>query len=320
MTRPPPPAFYLTVGEAVTCLTFTSSHLVVGTALGNIKIYCCKSWQLVTSIETFSKGVLWLSIVEEGRETKIICQGRFEGLKIFKCEGHDWDIWNEIALHCITHQGFCKGLLLTSEEEVIACPSGQGGLMVARLVEEVIRPLASLSREGAGTLMAVARMDEEKILVGWENGEVVVWQWRSNEEKAMVDLHSKVGTVMALTWDPVKQRGVVVGSEARVVVVDDHLQVLGEREVVNAGMGSALVRDDSTIMVTGGWDSRVRVFSWKNPAKLKPLAVLDFHTEAVEAMVFSKGRLEVGRLSGKRLIAAGGKDGKVSLWDIYSDC
>ena len=84
MTRPPPPAFYLTVGEAVTCLTFTSSHLVVGTALGNIKIYCCKSWQLVTSIETFSKGVLWLSIVEEGRETKIICQGRFEGVKIIK--------------------------------------------------------------------------------------------------------------------------------------------------------------------------------------------------------------------------------------------
>ena len=102
-------------------------------------------------------------------------------------------------------------------------------------------------------------------------------------------------------------------------MVDDHLQVLGAREVVNAGMGSALVREDSTIMVTGGWDSRVRVFSWKNPAKLKPLAVLDFHTEAVEAMAFSKGRLEVGRLAGKRLIAAGGKDGKVSLWDIYSD-
>ena len=111
----------------------------------------------------------------------------------------------------------------------------------------------------------------------------------------------------------------IVGSEARLVVVDTSLQVVGQREVVNPGMGAALVRDDSSIMVTGGWDARLRVFSWKKPEKLKPLAVLDFHSEPVEAMAFSKGRSEEGRLAGKRLLAAGGKDGKVSLWDIYSD-
>ena len=111
----------------------------------------------------------------------------------------------------------------------------------------------------------------------------------------------------------------VAGSEARLVVVDANLQAIGERDVVNSGIGAALVRDDSSILVTGGWDSRLRVFSWKRPARLKPLAVLDFHSEAIEAMAFSKGRIQEGRLVGKRLVAAGGKDGKVSLWDIYSD-
>jgi len=319
---PPPPTFYLTVGEAVTYLVFTRSFLVVGTTQGNIKIYCCKSWQLVTSIEAFTRGILWLAMVGEGIEARMICQGRFEGVKVLRCEDPEWVKWKEIASHCITHQGFCKGLLLTQdndEGEVVACPSGQGSLMVARLVGEVIRPLASLAREGAGTLMAVADIGEGRILAGWENGVVVVWQWKTQKEEAMVDLHCQVGTVMALAWDPVKGRGVIVGSEARLVVVDTSLQVVGQREVVNPGMGAALVRDDSSIMVTGGWDARLRVFSWKKPEKLKPLAVLDFHSEAVEAMTFSKGRVEEGRLAGKRLVAAGGKDGKVSLWDIYSD-
>ena len=319
---PPPPTFYLTVGEAVTCLVFTRSHLVVGTAVGNIKLYCCKSWQLVASLQAFSRGILWLALVGEGIGAKMICQGRFEGVKVLRSEDEKWVKWKEVTSHCITHQGFCKGLFLAQEEDrgdVVACPSGQGSLMVARMVGEVIRPLASLNKEGAGTLMAVVDMGGGRILAGWENGVVVVWQWSNQREEAMVDLHCKVGTVMALAWDPAKERGVVVGSEDRLVVVDASLQVVGQRQVVNSGMGAVLVRDDSSIMVTGGWDARLRVFSWKKPEKLKPLAVLDFHSEAVEAMAFSKGRLKEGRLAGKRLVAAGGKDGKVSLWDIYSD-
>ena len=319
---PPPPTFYLTVGEAVTCLVFTRSHLVVGTAVGDIKLYCCKSWQLIASLQPFSRGILWLAMVGEGIGAKMICQGRFEGVKVLRSEDEEWVKWKEVTSHCITHQGFCKGLVLAQEEDrgdVVACPSGQGSLMVARMVGEVIRPLASLTKEGAGTLMAVVDMGGGRILAGWENGVVVVWQWSNQREEAMVDLHCKVGTVMALAWDPAKERGVVVGSEDRLVVVDASLQVVGQRQVVNSGMGAVLVRDDSSIMVAGGWDSRLRVFSWKKPEKLKPLAVLDFHSEAVEAMAFSKGRLEEGRLAGKRLVAAGGKDGKVSLWDIYSD-
>ena len=295
---------------------------MVGTTQGNIKIYCCKSWQLVSSIEVFTRGILWLAMVGEGLGARMICQGRYEGVKVLRPEDQEWMKWKEIASHCITHQGFCKGLLLTQakdEGDIVACPSGQGSLMVARLVGEVIRPMASLAKEGAGTLMAVADMGGGRILAGWENGVVVVWQWETETEAARVDLHCKVGTVMALAWDPVKERGVVVGSEACLVVVDTNLQVVGQREVINPGMGAALVRDDSSIMVTGGWDARLRLFSWKKPEKVKPLAVLDFHSEAVEALAFSKGRLEEGRLAGKRLLAAGSKDGKVSLWDIYSD-
>ena len=133
---------------------------------------------------------------------------------------------------------------------------------------------------------------------------------------------------MALAWDCGKARGLVVGSEAKLVVVGGGLEevvgssldVMGERGVINPGMGVVRVRPDSRMAVTGGWDGRVRVFSWKNPEKVKPLAVLQFHSESVECMAFS-GRLgEGGKLGGRRgVLAAGSKDGKVSLWDVYSD-
>ena len=89
--------------------------------------------------------------------------------------------------------------------------------MVVKLMGEVIRPLANLTREGAGTLMALADMGDGRILAGWENGVVLVWQWRNQREEAMEDLHSKVGTVMALTWDPVKEAGLNLISISQVI-------------------------------------------------------------------------------------------------------
>ena len=216
---PPPPSFYLTVGEAIACLVFTESHLVVGTATGLVKIYCCKSWRLVSSFEAFTRGILWVVIVGDGTGAKMMCQGRFEAVKIFSSEDQEWVKWKEIVSHCITHQGFCKGLFLAQDDggEVVACPSGQGSLMVVKLMGEVIRPLANLTREGAGTLMALADMGDGRILAGWENGVVLVWQWRNQREEAMEDLHSKVGTVMALTWDPVKEAGLNLISISQVI-------------------------------------------------------------------------------------------------------
>ena len=75
------------------------------------------------------------------------------------------------------------------------------------------------------------------------------------------------------------------------------------------------IRPDRQLVVAGGWDGRVRVFS--NTARLRPLAVLLFHSATVEALAFSRQPVAAGRLAGRNILAAGGKDGKISLWDIY---
>jgi WD40 repeat protein len=115
----------------------------------------------------------------------------------------------------------------------------------------------------------------------------------------------------------------------------------------HAGQQGIKMRSDSKIFATAGWDSRVRVYSAQS---LKELAVLKWHKEGCYALAFAKINTEeqsssASKTSGsevarnelvsrtgtslsvkeKRLLkastahwlAAGSKDGKVSLWDIY---
>jgi WD40 repeat protein len=102
----------------------------------------------------------------------------------------------------------------------------------------------------------------------------------------------------------------------------------------HAGQQSLRVRSDGRLLVTGGWDSRVRIYSTKS---LKELAVLKWHNEGVYAAGFgeileedlsaisveqSTGLVKLQRqrerqLQSKHWVVAGSKDGKVSLWEIY---
>ena len=117
------------------------------------------------------------------------------------------------------------------------------------------------------------------------------------------------------------------------------------KQTGHAGQQSLRVRCDGRILATGGWDSRIRVYSTKT---LKEVAVLKWHKEGVFAVAFGSvgdepeesgsgenekaskatsmlqtiglGCLQKQRaeqLQKKHWIAAGAKDGKVSLWEIY---
>lgn len=124
------------------------------------------------------------------------------------------------------------------------------------------------------------------------------------------------------------------------------------RKVTNtkhSGQQSLEVRSDGTIFATAGWDSKIRLYSCKT---LKELAVLKWHKDGAYAVSFSdvgppppqtdethaetqddseaqqsENAVDVSRMSVRdrrvhrvkaaHWIAAGAKDGKVSLWDMY---
>ena len=104
----------------------------------------------------------------------------------------------------------------------------------------------------------------------------------------------------------------------------------------HAGQQSLSVRADGKVFATAGWDGRVRVYTAKG---MKELAVLKWHKEGCYATAFAEilddptkvadddstvaqRQLTVSQQRAVKSqtthwLAAGSKDGKVSLWDIY---
>jgi ASTRA-associated protein 1 len=121
----------------------------------------------------------------------------------------------------------------------------------------------------------------------------------------------------------------------------------------HSGQQSLVIRSDSKIFTTAGWDNKVRVYSLST---LKELAVLKWHKEGIYSVAFAEILRDeteldadvadegdstlatVGTVSGSgsevvvvreverkrnekarmtHWLAAGSKDGKVSLWEIY---
>ena len=125
-------------------------------------------------------------------------------------------------------------------------------------------------------------------------------------------------------------------------VADKPSKVLNTK---HAGQQGLKVRSDEKIFATAGWDARIRVYSAK---AMRELAVLKWHKESCYAVSFATVGPEYARentsigLASRELVAshqssalkaikdqrnaraknthwlaAGGKDGKISLWDIY---
>jgi ASTRA-associated protein 1 len=111
------------------------------------------------------------------------------------------------------------------------------------------------------------------------------------------------------------------------------------RKTGHAGQQSLAVRSDEHVLATAGWDGRVRVYT----KSMREVAVLKWHkdgcyavafgeiaTDSAEQAVESKEKSMLSTtgvtLSSERRekisksthwLAAGSKDGKVSLWDIF---
>lgn len=89
------------------------------------------------------------------------------------------------------------------------------------------------------------------------------------------------------------------------------LQLQDSVTLVNPGVSQLCIRGDGKLLASAGWDHRVRVFGWK---KLRPLAVLQYHTDMVQSVAFSDHQDPR-----QRLLAAGSKDQRISLWSIYNE-
>jgi ASTRA-associated protein 1 len=188
------------------------------------------------------------------------------------------------------------------------------------------------------------------VIAGYESGHTVVSQLTSSQTwQVLYTTQAHTQPILSLDVSPPKdyyltsaadaivaKHPIPTSSESNMTSVENMpLKTLSTK---HSGQQGLRMRDDGKIFATAGWDSRVRVYDARS---MKELAVLKWHKDGCYAVSFAdvqtgteeeegtEGTL-VGR-SGKLTVreerlrkakmahwlAAGSKDGKVSLWDIY---
>ncbi|XP_055511407.1 guanine nucleotide-binding protein subunit beta-like protein 1 isoform X2 [Leucoraja erinacea] len=291
--RPPDPKFVLRgTGAAVNTLHFCCRDqadcdpvLFSGSANGLIHIWNLKTRRADTVLESHdSKSILWVQTLQQ--RDALISQGRDS----FVCT---WDlaegrtaVLDRIPLDSY---GFCQCSLLDN---------GVGSYLLALPGGDLSEPTSS---------------SRPLILIGYEDGSVTLWDL--SEKKMLSRLTCHKEPIMCLDFDPEKVKGISGSSENALgswgLDTQQNLKLQNTVELVNGGIAHVCLRQDKKIVATAGWDHRVRVFGWR---KLKPLAVLRYHTASIHCVAFS----DHGAPS-ERLMAAGSKDQRVSLWSLYNE-
>ncbi|XP_034727737.1 guanine nucleotide-binding protein subunit beta-like protein 1 isoform X2 [Etheostoma cragini] len=151
------------------------------------------------------------------------------------------------------------------------------------------------------------------LLAGYEDGSLLLWDVTQRSKLSQAKAHPE--PVMCLTFDTNCLRGISGSSEKKLSpwMLDrqNNLQLQECVTLVNPGVSQLCIRGDGKLLASAGWDHRVRVFGWK---KLRPLAVLQYHTDMVLSVAFSDHQDPR-----QRLLAAGSKDQRISLWSIYNE-
>lgn len=75
---------------------------------------------------------------------------------------------------------------------------------------------------------------------------------------------------------------------------------------VKKGVNDIRIRSDDKLVVSAGWDYRVKVYALKKP---RPLAVLKFHTDAVTSIDFNP--------TISNTFATASQDTRIALWSLY---
>lgn len=235
---------------------------------------------------------------------------------------------------------------LPSDSVLVAVPGVKDGSIIVMNLpgENRVTTIPSPQDTKTGMLMAVALHDLSKgggfaVLAGYESGHAAVWTqdpgtsiWRIiYMEKAHSQPVMSLGVAHGMSAFFTSSADAVLACHS----IHDGMMEMLTTQTKHAGQQSLQVRSDERILATAGWDGRVRVYSTKT---LKELAVLKWHKEGCYAVGFAKLETEhrtpdetdsssrrnmtmserrVATAKAKHWLAAGSKDGKVSLWDIY---
>ncbi|XP_015679080.1 guanine nucleotide-binding protein subunit beta-like protein 1 [Protobothrops mucrosquamatus] len=327
MAVPVPDPVYVLRGtdSGINTLCFQCSNadpdfpiLYSGSSNGLIHIWNLKTRRACSSLNGHGGKSVYCVKTLPNRRNGLLSQGRDQNICL-------WDLSegrNVVTETLFTDNvGFCKCSLseVTEKRSLLATPwKGLDEVHVLELPSKT--PICTLKAEADAKLGLPMSLriwqpsagSHPRLLAGYEDGSVVLWDLSMGRILSRITCHQE--PVMSLDFDSEKAKGVSGSSEKKLCVWSptglENLELQQTYQLTNPGISEVTLRQDKKILATAGWDHRIRLFGWK---KLKPLAVLDYHTSTVYCVAFSDHNQP-----SERLMAAGSKDHRISVWSIYN--
>jgi guanine nucleotide-binding protein subunit beta-like protein 1 len=218
------------------------------------------------------------------------------------------------------HLGFCridhipdKNLLVTPRND-----NNIGIHTIPTMKEEQLLLASNVpDRNNLGLILSLKHIQisgQTYILAGYESGDLLAWDLRCGKVISALKYDE---CPMAIDYDEVTNRGLIGGSGDKIHVfsfVRNTLDMVKKTEIgiKNPGIHCLKIRKDLKIFTSGGWDGRIRIFSWKS---MRPLAVLTEHKNELMDIAFSPDVVAMWKAP---IMAAAGIDGQITLWNIYN--
>jgi len=210
---------------------------------------------------------------------------------------------------------FCQ-FVLSEDNKLVYFPSNQPSVIecidintyskIAELKSDKIT-----NEKDRGILMNLKIINNFSLLAGYENGDLTLFDTRNLKE---IDSMNCFNGQPVMCFDYSKEIGIgAIGSSEQALKsfnlnmnsLNFKMEERCATNLINPGLNCLEIRKtDSKLFACGGWDSRVRIYGIK---KLKLLAVLDFHKEAINSIKFSSSNQMV----------VGSTDGTISFWNLY---
>uniref|UniRef100_A0A147B6I8 Guanine nucleotide binding protein (G protein), beta polypeptide 1-like n=1 Tax=Fundulus heteroclitus TaxID=8078 RepID=A0A147B6I8_FUNHE len=323
MARPAPSPVYTLRGAGAPlntlhfrCPAGDTPLLFSGSAKGAIHMWDLNSRRAEQVVEAHcGNSVIWLSTLRSG--DTLISQGRDMQVCLWDLKDGRSEVVDSVWTGSV---GFCQcSVLETSPSNFLLAFAGPQTEEIKIVEMPGKNPVCSLVPDAQlGMVMCVQLWKPDSglgplLFAGYEDGSLLLWDVTQRSELSRVKAHPE--PVMCLTFDPRRLRGVSGSCEKKLsswmLDSQNNIQLQDCVMLVNPGVSQLRVRDDGRLLASAGWDHRVRVFGWK---KLRPLAVLQYHTDMVLSVAFSDHQDPR-----QRLLAAGSKDQRISLWSIYNE-
>ncbi|KAF5286573.1 hypothetical protein FQA39_LY16256 [Lamprigera yunnana] len=283
----------------------STTHLLVATEEGHVYL-----WDLKTN-RVVSKQKLGISIQTiHCIDTYLITQEK-SGLVSL------WDMQDKVNYLLLKkyqcNGGYCRSIII---KQILILPHINSALngINCKTLEKAIT--FTPSQEKLGQVMCLEKVEMHNnlyVLAGYETGDVVLWDFSTSNQCGNVRLKEYITSV---TYDSITGRG-VCGNSSNILQFftidkEHNIKLKCEISLTNDGCNVLKLRPDRKILACGGWDGRLRLFSWKS---LRILVVLNQHHKSVTDVQFSPNIVAEWD---SNIMAVASGDGSISLWSLYN--